>query len=137
MRSLANRSTNAQVSSSNSTRLPFIVALLIAARSLRRRGYWRQNVELIGRDFERADQCRHQYLDRREVRRAADGREPQFHVTPAGDIFDQHAVRSIAGDRLEHDAAYQHASGKAAFERDPVDALIRQCEVVTPPAVED
>ena len=121
-----------------STAASALSAMAAKARVRPAQGWRRSNrLEFIGLDLQRPDQCRHQHAHRRHDRRAGDRREPEFHVAPAGDVFDDHAVGAVAGDRLQHDAANQDRSGIAALDRDFVHAVKGKRQVIAPPPIEN
>src|SRR3954447_2697244 len=73
------------------------------------RGYGR-GFELHRIDGDGAEQGRHREAQRREEARTCHGRERDFDIAPAGNVFHHHAVGSVPRNGPQHDVADEHAA---------------------------
>src|SRR5262249_19057755 len=70
-----------------------------------RRSWYGNGFKLFCPNSQRPNQCGDQYSDRRHNGCAGDRREPKFNITSTSDVFDNHAIGTIAANWLKNCAA--------------------------------
>jgi hypothetical protein len=113
--------------------IPVLPRHLLRWRGRRRK---RRRLELHGLNGDGAQERRYRETQRREVPRACHGRERDLDVASAGDVFEHHAVGSVARNWPQHQVAYE-GTALVRVARELLHAFEREREIVAPPSIED